>query len=262
MREEVRNQVVQMLKERLTIKPDPTKDLNLQLGTFTSIVDTELTGLSQIEKKQVKNTVREIIQEFINNGLLYVGLAGNMEGYPWLTLTEYGRKCILEDKILPYDPEGYLDELKKHIPSLDSVTFAYISEAIVTYNRRLLLSSTITLGAASENLILILIDSYAMWISDMKRKKSFERKIDSVGIYKKFEEFKKEVQKDIKTIPKDLTRDLDTYLDTIFNFIRLNRNKAGHPTGKELSAKTVYSNLQIFAEYASAIFTLIEFFKK
>ena len=161
---------------------------------------------------------------------------------------------------LPYDPEGYLKALKAKVPEIDDVTFAYIGESIAAFNRRHLLSATITLGVASENLMLILIEAYTNWLKD-PRKTKFQKHIEDRWIATQYREFKKEFVTDVKSLPKESQGDWEIYLDGIFNFVRLNRNDAGHPTGKELSAKVVYANLQIFADYARYIFDLVSHFK-
>jgi len=116
------------------------------------------------------------------------------------------------------------------------------------------------MGVASENLMFLLIETYLNWITDPARKMALGKKIKDRFIYTQYKEFKHELGKDIKNLPKDLQANWETYLDGIFNFIRLNRNSAGHPTGKQLSAKIVYANLQIFGDYAQYIFELIKYF--
>jgi hypothetical protein len=44
----------------------------------------------------------------------------------------------------------------------------------------------------------------------------------------------------------------------LYSLFPLNRNDAGHPTGKEMSTKVVYANLQIFADYARYVFDIIK----
>jgi hypothetical protein len=102
---------------------------------------------------------RELLQEFVNNNVLFIGY-GDAEGFPWFTVTEYGRKCIAEGNLLPFDPEGYLGALSKRVPGLDAIALTYLREAISTYNRGFYLSSAVSLGVASEHLVLRLIDAY------------------------------------------------------------------------------------------------------
>lgn len=99
-------------------------------------------------------------------------------------------------------------------------------------------------------------------MKDATRKARFSKKVEGRFISTQYKEFKKEFITDLTSISQDLQSDWETYLDGIFNFIRLNRNDAGHPTGKQFDAKIVYANLQIFAEYAQYIFKLAKYFEQ
>jgi hypothetical protein len=123
-----------------------------------------------------------------------------------------------------------------------------------------LLSATITLGVASENLMLNLIEAYTKWL-DGERQSKFMTRIKYKWIATQYKEFKKELVADLKLLPEGLRGDWEVYLDGVFNFVRLNRNDAGHPTGRKFEAKMVYANLQIFSDYAKYISDLISFFK-
>lgn len=154
-----------------------------------------------------------MVQEFINNGLLYPGLARNPNsGLPWLTITEYGKEAFTQDDWLPHDPDGYIKVLKERTPDIDDITLTYIGESISAFNRHQLLSATITLGVASENLMLLLIESYLKWLPDPSRKTALEKKIKDRYIYIQYKEFKTEFEKDIKNIQKDLRADWEPIL--------------------------------------------------
>lgn len=264
-REAIRNKIIGHFRERASLSKKPSSGpqvrREIQMGDLYSLFKDFVPTLAPWEQTDFHSTIREIVQEFINNGLLYPGSPGDFNsGYPWLTITDYGKEAFLQDNWLPYDPDGYLKALKTRVPKIDDVTLAYIEESVSAFNRRHLLSATITLGVASENLMLLLIDAYVNWMNDPTRKAVLQKKIKDRFIYTQYKEFKAEFERDVKNIPKNLQADWETYLDGIFNFIRLNRNSAGHPTGKQLNAKIVYANLQIFAEYAQYIFELIGYF--
>lgn len=215
------------------------------------------------ETKKNKQVILDIIHELITNNILRPALDSRFTGYPFLCLTEYGRKCIEEENLLPFDPKDYIKEIKKQIPNIDNIVLTYLGESISTYNRNCLLSSTITLGAASERAMLLLIDNFADSIKDSKEKEKLQEKMEKKFIYSKYKIFmekfkKKKIQ---KKLPVELKMNLETYLEGIFDFIRLNRNEAGHPTGMKVNKKFIYSNLQIFADFGKRIFKLIEFFK-
>ena len=77
---------------------------------------------------------REILQEFVNNNLLFMGY-GDDQGFPWFTLTDYGVKCVKKGELLPFDPNGYFVSVQSRVPGLDTVTMTYLREAISTFNR-------------------------------------------------------------------------------------------------------------------------------
>jgi len=215
----------------------------------------------QWDEKEVIFKAREIINEFMNNNLLMWGYGNSMgETVPWLTVTNFGKRCIEEENILPYDPEGYINALIQQVPSIDAITLEYLKESIQTYNKNCLLSSNITLGTASENIINNLIETFTNAISDAGRKADFERRTNTWIIYTRYKEFINEFNTVKSTLPHELKKDVEVYLDGMFNFIRLNRNQAGHPTGKRLNKKIIYSNIQIFSEYSQRIFDLIDYF--
>lgn len=260
-REEIRNKIFEHLKQQVVwTQTNPNQTQQFQLSNIYGLFPLG-AGEAQWQHNKVNAIAREIFQELENGGFIYEGQAGglgDMSSYPWYTITEYGKEALLQEDWLPYDPEGYLSALKTKVPTIDEITLTYIGESVAAYNRRNLLSATITMGVASENLMLTLIETYANWIKDVKRKADFQKRIDGRFISTQYKEFKKEFTNDIQTLPKDIQVNWETYLDGIFNFIRLNRNDAGHPTGKQFDAKTVYANLQVFAEYSKFLFQLIE----
>lgn len=260
-KEEIRNKIFTYFKQQCSIMSSSPRKQSIQMGNLYSLFKDSAKDSLGWQQDEFYSIVREIIQEFINNGFLYPGLPGDMNSsYPWLTITEYGKEAFVKEEWLPYDPDGYLKALKSKVPDLDDISLTYIGESVAAFNRRQLLSATLTLGVASENLMLLLIESYLNWIKDLKRKGNFEKKIRDRFIYTQYKEFRQEFSNDVRTLPKELQSDWETYLDGVFNFIRLNRNSAGHPTGRKLDAKVVYANLQIASEYAGYIFSLIKYF--
>src|SRR5580700_7440236 len=56
---------------------------------------------------QEKTLIMEVVWSLIIQGVLIPGLNDSNQGWPFLRLTEYGRRCIQEDRVLPHDPDGY-----------------------------------------------------------------------------------------------------------------------------------------------------------
>lgn len=204
----------------------------------------------------------EIINQWISNGLLTWGNKNDFDTghFGFITVTTYGEECFQTENILPYDPDQYLNEYRSQVPQADSITLEYLGESISAYNRDMLLSSAITLGVASENAIILLIDSFTQAIRNQNRRSRFENRIRNLWISIQFSEFRQELTHFQNQIPNTLRQDLDTYLDGIFNFIRLNRNQAGHPTGSRPTKKVALHNIQMFVDYSKRVFELKDFF--
>lgn len=261
-REAIKNKIFRYFKEQI-LEYKKQGNRNMQRFQVNNVVSyfSEIPNGTNWDKDNFVSKIREIIQELINCGLIYPGTPGNSnESYPWLTVTEYGETVFLSEDWLPYDPEGYVKYLKNKVPAIDHVTLTYISEAVSTYHMRHFLSSTLTLGVASENLMIILIEKYAKWIPDADRGDAFRAKIKKMSFYQIYDLFKKELPNDMNSLSDELKNEWKTYLEGIFNFIRINRNEAGHPTGKVLDANVIYANLQAFPSYAEYIFKLSDQF--
>lgn len=254
-REEIKNKTFAFFKENLIPLPDnPNRTPRIQMG---QILDLFPINPIQWEHEKHVSRVREIVQELINSGCLYPGLPDQNSTFPWLTITEFGKEVFLSQDLLPYDPDGYIKALKIKVTLIDDITLAYIGESVSAYNRHQLLSATITLGVASENLMLMLIEKYADWIPVASRQAAFKRKVHEKFISTQYKEFKKEFLNDVSSFPREIQADWETYLDGVFNFIRINRNSAGHPTGKALNSSITYGNLQMFSSYAEFLFKLL-----
>lgn len=66
-----------------------------------------------------REKVREIIHEFVMEGILTWGLNKHNPSPEFIKVTRYGEGCLKSEEILPYDPVGYLKSLREQIPNLD-----------------------------------------------------------------------------------------------------------------------------------------------
>lgn len=206
-------------------------------------------------QKEDENRVREIIWNLVIEQVLTIG-GYHEDTWPHLSVTEYGKSVLSSQQPVPHDPDGYLGRIKREIPDLDSIIEAYLTEAIRTYNINQLLSSTITLGCASEKALLILIDTYVSTFNSEESSSNFGKKIRGRFIKIQFDEFNKSFSKHLGGLPADLR---DRYTNTllgVFEMIRHNRNSAGHPTGKAVDKDTLFANLQVFIVYCKYIYEL------
>ena len=264
--EELRPLVLESLKNsgnQVVVIMNDVERIAVNKGYYQNFPEWQYGGQSTKHQmpKEDREKVREIINDFVIEGILGWGIDELNPGPPFLKVTRYGKKCIDKQSPQPYDPDGYLEYLKSEIPDIDDIILMYISESLHAYLRGLMLSSTVMLGGASEKAFLLLFESYTNALLNPEKKKKFtarltapiKRKIDMLR--QEFEILKKDNQ-----IPKELADDLEIQLDGICNFIRNCRNDVGHPSGRKIDRSLAYANLRLFVPYCRRIYDLIEYF--
>lgn len=194
--------------------------------------------------------------------MLVPGLNDANQSYPFLRLTEYGKRCVAEERILPHDPDGYLKEFHQAIPTADSTIVEYLTESLQCYIRGLNRAAAVMLGCASEQAVLLLIEGCAMSIADATMRQRFETHVDQAqSIFRKFEVFNGRLAVVKANMPNEITQNLDSLLRGIFDLIRSSRNDAGHPaSGGQVSRDAIYSHLRLFVPYCERIYMLLEWF--
>lgn len=116
----------------------------------------------------------KIVWDLIIEGVLRPGNGQQEFELPFIQVTNHGEKA-LQGTINPYDPAGYLQILKDEIPEIDRIIEMYITEAAETLRRNCLLSSTVTLGCASEKAFLLLSEAFRETLNE-KDKEDYNKK--------------------------------------------------------------------------------------
>ena len=122
----------------------------------------------QLLNDREKSLIMEVVWSLIIQGILIPGMNDSNQSWPFLRLTEYGRKGIEEDRILPHDPDGFLRDFHREVPSADSTVVEYLTEALQCYIHGLPRSAAVMLGGASEQAVLLLIESCANSIAEAR----------------------------------------------------------------------------------------------
>jgi len=199
----------------------------------------------------------EVIWDLIIEGVLRPGTTTGDPALPFFHLTEYGREHLKEEHPRPHDPDGYLKRLMASVPDLDETVLTYLTESLKTFRIGCLLSSTTTLGCASEKALLLLFEAYAMALSGEKQER-FRKDIDGKPMKRKFDEFHKRLDSHLVShLPGDIKEHLDIALIAISALLREMRNDAGHPTGKAVAREQAYANLAVFPTYLKKVYELI-----
>jgi len=217
-----------------------TKRLDINHGKHKCIVKVYHTGTIQIQGSNtpLKDAIQKV-KEAIEN------------------------EEIIKD-VLPVDIERFPELLKEKVPNIDEVAFKFIEETLFAIKSNAILSAFFMLGAASEKVILNLIEAYGNAIEDeSKREKFLKERIGKFFISRKFDEFKKSYKCSTPKPPTFKTdQDFEIKIEAIFQFCRICRNEVGHPQiVPDMDKGILLANLGQFIKYIETIYALIDFYE-
>ncbi len=206
--------------------------------------------------------VRDVVWDLIIEGVLRPGGDERNMDYPWIHVTEHGKKT-LAGNVTPHDPDRFLAEISNKVPEVDPIIVRYVAESAETLRRNCLLSSTVTLGCASEKAFLLVIEACENCLTDVSGSKFSEAIRKRRSIKEKHAEFVRFYTHTLKLVLKDEKSSdwlsgFEDALHFIFSYFRDLRNDAGHPTGAVFTRERVHSHLVIFPYYLRLVYDLIE----
>lgn len=241
----------------------PTQNHGRSINTFgpqdaTPVFGSHYTTLSDRDFGRLANTVEDLIADRI----LRRGLGDGMNNdLPWFHVTAHGEKMLSGEQPSPLDRDAYLTKLNTEIPEIDPIIMTYMEESLATFRSGCTLSSTVTLGCASERALIVLIDACRNALPPTLRG-NFEKKTDGQMIKRQFDEFRRLFDDHlVKAMPRHLREDIDVQLNAIFSIIRHQRNEVGHPTGAQINREQAQANLTVFLTYIRKVYDLIRWLK-
>lgn len=200
--------------------------------------------------------------EYLGIGILAPGLNRDNPGFPWVHLTEYGKKLLIEE-VNPYSAEKFVGEIEEIANILlDDIAEMYLFEALRCFRHNCYLGATVLLGGFSERVFLNFLAEFIKYIRNPTKKADFENKIKEKFIATKFNTFIKTIEPLKKNLPKDIKDQIDLWLSSFFNHIRRVRNDVGHPTGTSISRADILAMFLPFPKYMENLMKLIEYFSK
>jgi len=181
--------------------------------------------------------------------------------FPYMRLTEHGQACLDAGDILPYDPDGYLVQLKRRIPNLDDLILMYVEESLQCLLGGGYIASTVMLGVAAERAFDLLLEALIGYLSPQSGT-SLRKATEGRPVGQQFAEFEKRLTGVRSELPGPLQENLGVQLTGIFTLVRTYRNDAGHPTGRRITREEGHANLIVFVPYLERVYGLIEFFRE
>ena len=182
------------------------------------------------------------------------------DGWPFLSITDHGKKVIDEQKPVPYDPNGYLDRLKQSTGGLHVTVEAYLAEALTTFRTGNTMASAVMLGAASEMIFTELCKAIVDSLAGSDQQSGFEKKTGE----------KKNMVDRVRAVSAWLAQEKDRLpvdwknperrllVEKIADSIRYRRNDTGHPRDPPAkpSHEEMYALLMIFPDYCEKLYEL------
>ena len=243
-----------LLLDHLRKSPHTQVENILQFG----IEDKIKRGLTGVESQ----LVMEMIHELVVSNILMPAADRHNAGWPWFGVTSYGREVLARSGPPVYDYDGYMAEVRRAVPKLDSVVERYLSEALRAFQANLYVAAMVMLGCASERAIIMLIGSYVAAIDDPANQQKLQSRVTGRDISIAYGRFRESFNSTKSQITAAQIRDFDAHVNGVFSFIRLLRNSVVHPEANpNITNALIYANLQQFVYYIGTIFGLVDYFE-
>jgi hypothetical protein len=244
----------------LTVLSRPNADR--RLGKGRHYLFKEVLKELPSEQRVAKEAFMEAVWALISQGLAFIDFSQSAPENWELKLTRAGQEAAFDQGFNPDNAGQYLRKLQETIPDLSSLVLRYTHEAVHSYVNRCYLASAVMLGVASEAAFFDLAEAFANWLPESEDSK-FRKILDNPRKHyiSKFEEFRKRIQSHKSKLPPQLADNMALMMDSILDLLRIYRNDAAHPTGKEIERGDAQINLQMFARYLKRMYDLKAFFE-
>ena len=199
------------------------------------------------------------VWSLISRGLVFIDCIDEKPNDWVIELTPKGKAAARDEEANPDNPSKYMQRLNSSVPEASRTVLQYA--ALDCYNNRNYLASAVMLGVASEAAFLEMARTFGNWLPDGTEKIKFVNILESRQNYiKKFEEFRKRIEKHKAVFPEDLSDGMALTFDSILDLLRIHRNDAGHPTGKQISRENAFINLEMFVRYLQRLYDFKSYF--
>ena len=192
----------------------------------------------------------------VSQGLAFIDITQSAPENWELRLTHAGIAAVRDEDYNPDDASGYLEKLSRDIPGLSQTTATYLREAVRSYAGGLYLAATVMVGVASEAAVLEMAGALAARFNDDALKTTLANA--RISYYKKFQEIRKMLESSKAALPAELTDGMSLLFESVLDLLRVNRNDAGHPSGKHFGRDDCFIALRMASRYLQRIYALKE----
>jgi hypothetical protein len=243
----------------LTLLSSSRTDARLGRGRYylAEAVRDYLPPNQQPDTRQIMAAVWSLIGQ----GLAYIDFTQDSPDNWELCLSDAGLAAVHDSEVNPDNAGEYLSRLQRTVPNVSQVIMQYAREAVVAYTSRCYLASAVMIGGASEAAFLETPNSFGTWLPSGQNQKFLEIINNSrANFITKFIEFRKRIEPLKSQLPDEMSDGMSLTLDSVLDLLRINRNDAGHPTGKIINRDDAFINLQMFIRYLQKLYQLKDYF--
>ena len=221
---------------------------------------TGFAGAPNLPDSNVEH-VLDFMNLLLHEGVIRWGLNRYNLDPPFMSITAYGHTVLAITEPTPYDPDGYLDDIKSKI-TLDDTSELYLTECIQTFHRGNYLSSAVMLGVSAESIFNNMYDCFIGSLESSKVSSDFEKLRKTPNTKRRIDLVTDTIKvKATKEFPREIVDNFDSKTGPILNLIRRLRNDVGHPSGIKINRTEMFTNLMLFKVYCDESHQIIEFLK-
>jgi hypothetical protein len=170
---------------------------------------------------------------------------------PWFRITHHGRKVLASSEPVPHDPTGYLEGVKRRIPSPDATVMAYLAESVGTFVRGSVVASVLLLGVAAERVFDLLCDAMVKALQEEKDEAELTKLLAQFPMKPKLDWMHNKLQALQKKKLPGLPENSTLMITVVYDLLRNQRNELGHPREQppSVSREEAFVNLLVFPTY-------------
>ena len=231
---------------------------SIQEAVGRKFADERLGAFGAPERVQVKRIFWDLSIERI----ISWGTATDSEAiWPFFHVTPFGHDYLEQTPPHFLDPDGYVRFLDALVPNIDSVVLQYTQESARAFRAQLWFASAVMLGAASERMMLLLLEGIRDRTLNSEKAK-LTKLLDQPRLGEIFKVIQARVEAEIRAgaLPYNVHQGCTEHLLSLSEMIRVHRNEAVHPAVAKVDRQKAFVALQTFPEALRVIEGLRKWF--
>ncbi len=173
--------------------------------------------------------VYSLLWQLVAEGVIRPG-SQSMD-FPFITVTEYGKRVINNDNAHPHDVERFLNQIRNG-QQIDPTVEAYLVESLHSFRQNRLVASAVLLGVAAERTFLVIAEALLEGLKDPNEISKFQKLLARQSMKPKQDWVHRkllELDENRKRLADDFPESTALMVTGIYDLIRQQRNELGHP---------------------------------